>query len=63
MAFEATSLLDLRHRFLVGSGRPSVLMLIRSAVALATMRPVLLLRVKLEKERENDGFYWHGTFI
>ena len=31
--------------------------------ALATMRPVLLLRVKLEKERENDGFYWHGTFI
>ena len=30
MAFEATSLLDLRHRFLVGSGRPSVLMLIRS---------------------------------
>ena len=29
----------------LGSGRPSMLMLIRSAAALATMRPVLLLRV------------------
>ena len=29
----------------VGSGRPSMLMLVRSAAALATMRPVLLLRV------------------
>ena len=34
-----------RRRFLVGSGRPSMLMLVRSAAALATMRPVLLLRV------------------
>ena len=32
------------HRLLVGSERPSMLMLIRSAEALATMRPVLLLR-------------------
>ena len=35
-------MLEVRHRFLVGSGRPSVLMWIRSAAALATMRPVLL---------------------
>ena len=34
-------MLEVRHRFLIGSGRPSVLMLIRSAPALATMRPVL----------------------
>ena len=36
----AQSLLQVRHRFLVGSWRPSVLMLVRSAAALATMRPV-----------------------
>ena len=47
---EAQTLLEVRHRFLVGSGRASVLMLIRSAAALATMRPVLLLRV-LRKQR------------
>ena len=39
------ALLEVRRRFLVGSGRPSMLMLVRSAAALATMRPVLLLRV------------------
>ena len=33
----AQDLLEVRHRFLVGSGRPSVLMLIRSAAARATM--------------------------
>ena len=38
-------LLNGRHRFLVESRRPAVLMLIRSTAALATMRPVLLLRV------------------
>ena len=38
-------MLEVRRRFLVGSGRPSMLMLVRSAAALATMRPVLLLRV------------------
>ena len=36
----AQALLEVRHRLLVGSGRLSVLMLIRSASALATMRPV-----------------------
>ena len=41
----AQALLEVRRRFLVGSGRPSMLMLVRSAAALATMRPVLLLRV------------------
>ena len=41
----AHALLEVRRRFLVGSGRPSMLMLVRSAAALATMRPVLLLRV------------------
>ena len=39
------ALLEVRYSFLAGSGRPSVLMLIRSAPALATMRPVLLLTV------------------
>ena len=39
------SLLEVRHRVLIGSGRPSVLMLIRSAAAIAPMRPVLLLRL------------------
>ena len=34
-----------RQCFLVGIGRPSVLMLMRSAAGLATMRPVLLSRV------------------
>ena len=38
-------LLEVRRRFVVGSGRPSMLMLVRSAAALATRRPVLLLRV------------------
>ena len=33
-------LLEVRHRFWVGSGRPSMLMLVRSASALATIRPV-----------------------
>ena len=41
----AQALLEVRRRFLVGNGRPSMLMLGRSAEALATMRPVLLLRV------------------
>ena len=41
----AQALLEVRLRFWVGSGRPSMLMLVRSAAALATMRPVLLLRV------------------
>ena len=40
----AQCLLEVRRRFWVGSGRPSMLMLVRSAAALATMRPVLLLR-------------------
>ena len=35
----ALALLEVRRRFLVGSGRPSMLMLVRSAAALATMRP------------------------
>ena len=37
----AQCLLEVRRRFLVGSRRPSMLMLVRSAAALATMRPVL----------------------
>ena len=41
----AQCLLEVRRRFWVGSGRPSMLMLVRSAAALATMRLVLLLRV------------------
>ena len=40
----AQCLLEVRRRFWGGSGRPSMLMLVRSAAALATMRPVLLLR-------------------
>ena len=32
-------MLEVRRRFVVGSGRPSTLMLVRSAAALATMRP------------------------
>ena len=51
----AQCLLEVRRRFWVGSGRPSMLMLVRSAAALATMRPVLLLRV-LKKERERRWF-------
>ena len=47
----AQALLEVRRRFLVGSGRPSMLMLVRSAAALAIMRPVLLLRVR------EGGFY------
>ena len=55
----AQSLLQVRHRFLVGSGRPSVLMLIRRAAALATMGPVLLLRVLRKAARR----YWNrGVF-
>ena len=38
----AQALLEVRRRFLVGSGRPTMLMLVRSAAALATMRLVLL---------------------
>ena len=38
-------MLEVRHRFLVGCGQPSMLILVRSAAALATMRPVLLMRV------------------
>ena len=34
-------MLEVRRRFWVGSGRPSMLMLVRSAAALATMRPSL----------------------
>ena len=41
----AQALLEVRRRFVVGSGRPSMLMFVRSAAALATMRPVLLFRV------------------
>ena len=41
----AQCLLEVRRRVWGGSGRPSMLMLVRSAAALATMRPVLLLRV------------------
>ena len=37
------------HRFLVGTVRPSMLMLSWSAAALATMRPVLLLWSVLKK--------------
>ena len=40
MRVRSHALLEVRHRFLVGSGRASVLMLIRSAAALATMKPV-----------------------
>ena len=47
-------LLNGRHRYLVGSGRPAVLMLIRSTAALATMRPVFLLRV-LKKAARRYG--------
>ena len=36
----AQCLLEVRRRFLVGSRRPSILMLVRSAAALATMRPL-----------------------
>ena len=50
----AQALLEVRRRFLVGSGRPSMLMLVRSAAALATMRPILLLRV-LKKELKGRG--------
>ena len=46
----AQALLEVRRRFLVRSGRPSMLMLVRSAAALATMRPVWLLG------REKVGF-------
>lgn len=42
----AQSLLDVRYRFLAESGRRSVSILIRSAAAFATMRPVLLLMVR-----------------
>ena len=35
----AQCLLEVRRRFWVGSGRPSILLLVRSAAALATMRP------------------------
>ena len=46
------ALLEVRYRFLAGSGRPSVLMLIRSVSAVAAMRPVLLLRVLKKAARE-----------
>ena len=60
----AQALLEVRRRFLVGSGRTSMLMLVRSAAALATMRPVFFCRdddvhyyicqrLKLEGETEN----------
>ena len=42
----AQSLFNVRQRFLMGSGRPSVSLLMYSAAAPATMRPVLLLRVQ-----------------
>ena len=38
----AQALLEVRRRFLVGSGRPTMLMLVRSAAGLASMRLVLL---------------------
>ena len=37
----AQCLLEVRRRFWVGSERPSMLMLVRSSAALATMRPVV----------------------
>ena len=51
------------ERFLVGSGRQSVLMLIRSAVALATMKPVLLLRLfkKAEWQQVNVAVFGGGA--
>ena len=45
----AQCLLEVRRRFVVGSGRPSMLMLVRSAAALATMRPVLSQLTRLRK--------------
>ena len=50
----AQCLLEVRRRFWVGSGRPSMLMLVLSAAALATMRPILLLRV-LKKAARVSG--------
>ena len=52
------ALLEVRHRCLVGSGRPSMLMLVRSAAALATMRPVLLLRVLKKAARREVTLEW-----
>ena len=47
-----------RQRCLVGIERLSALMLVRSAEALATMRPVLCLRVRKKGSlRENLGLY------
>ena len=52
----AQCLLEVRRRFWVGSGRPSMLMLVRSAAALATMRPILLMRVLKKRYLEKDLF-------
>ena len=45
-------MLEVRRRFLVGSGRPSMLMLVRSAAALATMRPEVCPGKRLKKKRQ-----------
>ena len=55
----AQCLLEVRRRFGGGSGRPSMLMLVRSAAALATMRPVLLLRA-LKKADVAPWENWRG---
>ena len=49
----AQALLEVRHRFVVGSGRPCKLMFVRSA--LATMGPVLLLRVLKKAARRYEN--------
>ena len=48
-------MLEVRHRFLVGCGQPSMLILVRSAAALATMRPVLLMRVLKKAARRTSN--------
>ena len=64
----AQALLEVRRRFLVGSGRPSMLMLVRSAAALATISPVLLLKccwhfpsVDFLEDVDDDVYYMFIT--
>ena len=64
----AQCLLEVRRRFWGGSGRPLMLMLVRSAAALATMRPVFLLRAsscsnsrKNILNRNSSGFWVEVT--
>ena len=47
----------LEVRFLVGNGRPSMLMFVRSAAALATMRPALLLRALKKAPRPSTSYH------